>query len=612
LVALVIPAVAAAGTYTWDLNSNFTATAPGANPDHDSYGGTPWSYEEGGGTRLPTFNTGINGGLVGWHDSGNVPLVAINHTGGSINNGGRVYPAGKVVLEPSNGGQPAVVAWTSPLASTVSISGSINPDKAGGLTCPNSNWAVKKNGANVQLGSGAGSISRSVSVQPGDRITLETTPGFLAIDTSCAASSVTLTITAPSTVPTVTLTSPPNGAILGVQPTFSGSASAAFGTSSTVTINVHAGASAGGALVQTIDTTRSGTSYSTRPSVVLPDGLYTAVAEQSNVLGETGQSQATTFRLQNAAPTVTLDSLGTKPLTTATPTFTGVAAHSQAVSVGVYPGTGTNSTPVQIAAGASGSDGRFSITLGRPLSDGQYTAVAGDATGGLSLPMQFRVKARPPAFTVTAPRAGAHETDSQPTFTGAGGTALGDIARVSVTLFSGGSSSGKRLGSAQASVTGGQWSLRWGQALKLGIYTLQASQNDDAGHTVTVTRSFVIVPAPNVIGSRVSISRRGVASLPISCTAPGGRVCTGDVLVLTTKNYRTVAGGPAGRIRVMFAFVRIPGGTTQVVKRKVQSDALHALRHLRGVHAKVITELKDSGGPTKTVSAQRSIRLASH
>jgi hypothetical protein len=222
--------------------------------------------------------------------------------------------------------------------------------------------------------------------------------------------------------------------------------------------------------------------------------------------------------------------------------------------------------------------------------------------------MSFRIKVQPPAFTVTTPGSGARTNDPQPTFTGTGGTALGDSSRVSLTLSSG----GKSLGSAQATVAGGRWSLRWGNTLKLGTYTFQASQSDDAGHTTTVQRSFVIGPVPNVIGSSVSITRSGMASVPISCTAPSGHVCTGNVLVLTVKSYRTLAGGPTGKIRVMFAYVSIPGATTQVVKHKVQGDALRALRHLRGVHARVITTLKDSGGATKAVSAQRLIRLASH
>jgi hypothetical protein len=161
-------------------------------------------------------------------------------------------------------------------------------------------------------------------------------------------------------------------------------------------------------------------------------------------------------------------------------------------------------------------------------------------------------------------------------------------------------------------VNGGRWSLRWPHRLKFGVYTLRASQSDDSGHTAVVNRSFVIGALPNVIGSNVTISRGGVASVPIACTAPTGDICTGNVLVLTVKNYRTVSGGPAGKIRVLFAYVSIPGGSTLVIKRSVQRDALKTLRHIRAVRAKVITTLRDSGGPMKTVSAQRAIRVASH
>ncbi|HWF34873.1 MAG TPA: hypothetical protein VG295_05865, partial [Solirubrobacteraceae bacterium] len=74
-LALAVPGSAQAGTYTWDLASDFTAT-PGlaANPDHDAYGGAPWSYNAGpmSGSidpstfaRLPTFS--VSGkGLATW------------------------------------------------------------------------------------------------------------------------------------------------------------------------------------------------------------------------------------------------------------------------------------------------------------------------------------------------------------------------------------------------------------------------------------------------------------------------------------------------------------------------------------------------------------------
>ena len=50
----------------------------------------------------------------------------------------------------------------------------------------------------------------------------------------------------------------------------------------------------------------------------------------------------------------------------------------------------------------------------------------------------------------------------------------------------------------------------------------------------------------------------------MSCIAPSGHVCTGNVLVVSIKKYRTVTGGPSGRIRVLFAYVSIPAG--QVIK----------------------------------------------
>ena len=58
LIALAVPPSAFAGTYTWNLANDFTATPPGANPDNDQYGGTPWSYEESatGSTDPSTFS----------------------------------------------------------------------------------------------------------------------------------------------------------------------------------------------------------------------------------------------------------------------------------------------------------------------------------------------------------------------------------------------------------------------------------------------------------------------------------------------------------------------------------------------------------------------------
>ena len=73
-----IPAAAPAASFTWDLTHDFTTTSPGANPDKDSYGGHPWSYEEGGRAGCRRSTPSINGGLAGWRGLERSPFVAIN------------------------------------------------------------------------------------------------------------------------------------------------------------------------------------------------------------------------------------------------------------------------------------------------------------------------------------------------------------------------------------------------------------------------------------------------------------------------------------------------------------------------------------------------------
>ena len=57
LAGLCLPAASLAGTYSWDLPANFTTSPPGANPDHDPYGATPWRYLEGAASLLPVSHS---------------------------------------------------------------------------------------------------------------------------------------------------------------------------------------------------------------------------------------------------------------------------------------------------------------------------------------------------------------------------------------------------------------------------------------------------------------------------------------------------------------------------------------------------------------------------
>jgi hypothetical protein len=594
-----LPSAAAAANFTWNLTSDFS-TSPLTNPDKDSYGGHPWSYEKAGGAKL----TVADKGLPGWRATpGGSPFVAITGT------------RDNVVLQPTTSA-PAVVAWTSPVSGSVTVSGSVVANQTPGLLCPNATWSLAHGTTTLAAGSASpipASFSKLVDVRAGERVVLSVTvPVLLPFATAgCTETGATLSITQIAPAPAVTLQTPANGAtITGGQPTFAGAADTGFGASHTVTVRVFSGTGTTGIPVRTVPATVSSGIYSATPSPALPDGTYTAQAEQDSASGAQGFSTKNTFVLKTAGATITLNSPGATPLRTATPTLTGTAAHNQSVHLTVYPGDTTNATPVANASGASGGDGRFSIRL-PALADGRYTVIATDGSGGISHPVTFRIKVHGPALTLTQPAAGGRLSQSGPVFFGAAGHSLGDAPQVSLTLFGGKSTHAKNLGTRRSSQTTGNWVVQWPKRLALGTYTVRVSQGDDAGHTTTVTHTFQVVPANSSVGATVDISPGGQASVPLWCTATVGQVCSGTVLILTKKTYRTAGGGLAGRLRVMFAYVTIPGGGTVVVRRKVQSDALHELRRARKVPAVVVATLRSASRAPRSVGVSRVITVRS-
>ena len=77
-------------------------------------------------------------------------------------------------------------------------------------------------------------------------------------------------------------------------PTLSGTAGAAPGDGSAVTVKIYAGGAPAGAPVQTQIATRSGSAWSVE-AAALPPGTYTAQAEQADIAGNTGLSAPATF-----------------------------------------------------------------------------------------------------------------------------------------------------------------------------------------------------------------------------------------------------------------------------------------------------------------------------
>jgi hypothetical protein len=324
-----------------------------------------------------------------------------------------------------------------------------------------------------------------------------------------AGVSPLVTFTVDTTAPAVHITTPPNGAELRVsRPTFSGSAGNATGDQQMVTLKIYTGASVSGAPTQTLDIVPSGAKWTTGSSgPQLPDGTYTAQAEQSDDVGNTGTS-VSTFKIKTNSPVVTLNTgafvrRGTKLVTGATPSFSGGAAtapeDSKTVTLNVYSGASTSGSPVRsVDSTLSGS----AWTAGpvAALPEGTYTVQAEqkdfDLSGqtGVSASSTFTVDAIPPQVTLTSPANGSSTSSESQLVNGSAGTAEGDGPKMTVQLFSGSAiTSGQAPAQSIAvNAVGGAWSATFG-GLPPGTYTVRAEQSDDAGNLgISPTSTFVV------------------------------------------------------------------------------------------------------------------------
>jgi hypothetical protein len=223
--------------------------------------------------------------------------------------------------------------------------------------------------------------------------------GSQATFTASATNSGTSFVTATKFPPTVSLTTPAdNSATNDTTPSFVGVADNATGDSSTVTIKVYSGTSATGTPVQTKSGARSGTSYTITLTTALAQGTYTAVATQTDTSGNTGTSNANTFKVDTTAPTAANISADNKPGGTAGKIEAGdtlTYTYSEAVTpASVWTGWSGASTAVHIKFTSSGNDtitvlttaDATSIRLGSVATNADYvtTTTTFNATMAIS------------------------------------------------------------------------------------------------------------------------------------------------------------------------------------------------------------------------------------
>jgi major membrane immunogen (membrane-anchored lipoprotein) len=342
--------------------------------------------------------------------------------------------------------------------------------------------------------------------------------------------------------------------LAGATPSFSGTGATEPQDGKVVSVKIYIGTSASGELIETVSGTLSGSVWETaRVAKALPDGVYTAQAEQtdSNPFSQTGVSTAVTFTVDTQAPTVELTSPAEGAFVRSSdPTLSGSAgagAWDKPVKVTIHEG-GSLTGPVVDEESVSVSGGTWSYLPRHALSDGPYTALAeqSDEAGnkGISTPVTFTVDTHPPALTVQAPADGEALDTSRPTFSGLAGHVAGDQPLVTLKIYRGSSVSASPIQTLEVTPDGAEWTTGSSvAALSNGPYTALAEQSDKGGNRTERVVIFTVDAHPPKV--TLTSPAKGSSTSSSSQTVSGAAGTeAGDLPGITVQLYAgpTIAG----------------------------------------------------------------------
>ncbi len=365
--------------------------------------------------------------------------------------------------------------------------------------------------------------------------------------------------------------------VTGPTPSFSGTGGSEPEDSKTVVVNVYGGTSTAGTPVRTTEGNLSGSQWSSTAVQALPDGTYTAQAEQAGATpAQTGVSESVTFTVDADAPQVTLTSPANGSVSSSgIETVSGAAGTQEGdlseITVDLYAGSAVTPSRMEaIAVQASG--GSWSASFGG-LSPGTYTVQAeqGDDVGniGYSEAVTFTVL---PAETgqskPVAPSASFKWIPGAP------------LTGESVTLISTSTDASSPIASYAWAPSGNSVFVPGEAALTTsfatpGAHVVQLRVTDAAGQSSTVAETIPVSTAPvplmqpfpvvrmagsynakgakitvlsvlAPVGAKVAITCRGphcpTKSLAFLATA-GAKNKSGTVLITFRRFERSLSGG---------------------------------------------------------------------
>lgn len=358
--------------------------------------------------------------------------------------------------------------------------------------------------------------------------------------------------TSPATPPppSVVLSAPADGSfVTAAEPAFSGTATAA----SMVTTRIYSGTTAQGSAAAQAQALPDGSGdWSATAGSSLTDGTYTALAEQTDWLGRTGDSAPHSFTVDTTAPVVqvTLNPSSSSGSYSSPPTVHVTADDANFQSLACTLDGAAAALTNQPASSSHDAEGDIAVS-----GSGSHT-VACTATDRAALTgsdsKSFTVDGSAPVVSMTSPSASLIGT-ATPGYAGTAGTALDDGATVTVKVYAGTTPSGTpvQTRSTTRNPSSGAWSVSGSPALADGTYTAQAEQSDLAGNVGrSPARTFdVDTQAPTV-----SVTLNPTAAGNLYQTKPTVHVDAADAhlksLTCNSDGTTTTISGSSGDVPV--------------------------------------------------------------
>ena len=251
----------------------------------------------------------------------------------------------------------------------------------------------------------------------------------------------------------------------------------------------------------------------------------------------------------NASAALVIEGFEGGPMTnSATPTLSGSTEDLvDSIRVDVYRGELAAGHPILTFVVLPSLSGSWSVTVGAPLQDGTYTALAEQSapdgqSAGSSSPYTFAVDTLPPVVTLTKPP--ARSNDATPSFAGS----ASDTTTVTIEVYAGKHTSGTAVATLEAEGTGGAWaSASVSPPLEDGIYTAVAMQSSSLGNGVgeSAPATFEVDTGPPTVTMDAPASRSSDTAPSFSGSASESTPVTVEIFEGTRAEGTIVATASA-------------------------------------------------------------------